>query len=293
MISGYFLINKEEAHFSKVIFEGAFYGIVCGFIAFLLKVTHVADFISLGQIAQGVLVSVTNGYVWWYISVYILLMIMVPWLNRFFRCSSKRLIVVTLIVSWIFPYSLDILFGGIFTSLVKGIFYYLLGGYIHQYCGRYNKRHKWALLIIFTVSWIVYTAVFYAINGEFIRSNLFIRLGNTAGESVFALVCASSLFIFIKDFEIRSKTINIIASTTFGMYLISDFPALRMFIWENIWHVQEAYVNDSFFIAKGLAIIVITCVVCGLIDFIRMKTIEPYAIRAWSRITHNLKIERL
>lgn len=289
MISGYFLISKRSAHISRVLLEGLFYGFFCGGIALVLKETHVADYISFREIVQGALVSVTNGYIWWFISVYILLMLMVPCMNAYIRNSSKQLIIITLIAIWIFPYSLDILFDGIFTSLIKGIFYYLLGGFIRQNIDENKIQfNKMLCIISFIISWLLYTVDFYLINGSTFHSSKLTQIGNSIGESVFALVCSASLFMVLKNFKFYCKTINIIASTTFGMYLISDFPPLRMFIWENIWHLQDIYLNRRFFAMKGMVIIVTTCSVCGFIDYIRQKAIEPYTIKIWYGIINKL-----
>lgn len=289
MISGYFLVGKESAHISKVILEGLFYGIFCGNIALILKLTHTVEYISLIQAAQGILVSVTNGYIWWFVSAYVLLMLMVPYLNTFLRSSSRLLSIITLATIFIFPYSLDILFGGIFTGLIKGIFYYLLGGYIHLHVDKGEiSIHKILHITSFIISWLLYTADFYMINGDVLQSSMLSKIGNTVGESAFTLVCSTSLFMILKDIKFYNKNINAIASTTFGMYLISDYPLLRMVIWENVWNIQDIYTDGRYFIIKGIAIIMATCSACGIIDYIRQKTIEPHMIRTWSRIINKL-----
>lgn len=134
--------------------------------------------------------------------------------------------------------------------------------------------------------WIFYTAYFYMLDNGFLHSSALIRIGNALGESVFAFICSASLFIIFENLECYNTIINTIASTTFAMYLISDFPLLRMIIWENVWHVQDIYLDGRLFIVKAIIIIIATCSVCGFIDYIRQKTIEPYMIRACSRIIH-------
>lgn len=273
LISGYFLIKKEGASIRKVLIETLLYGIVCGVISSVLKLLDVADYVSWWTITTSILVPVTSSNIYWFIPAYIILVMLVPFLNKRLKALSDKSYFNLLIILWIFTYTFDILLEGKYTGLEKGIFYYCTGGYIRLYKNeKIGTSKQFVILSAFLLTWTFYGYLFYVMeNGiSLMGFNIPMRLLDAMGESVLTLLCGVFIFILFKSFNIRSQIINKLAATTLSMYLISDNPALRMFIWENIWHVQYLYLSGSFFAIKGVLIILATCFACSLVDGARI-----------------------
>lgn len=122
LISGYFLIKKEESSIRKVIKETLFYGITCGIIASILKVLNVINYVSWGAIITSLIVPVTSSNIYWFIPAYIILVMLVPFLNSRLNKLSEKSFFKLLLILWIFTYFFDILLEGEYTGLEKGIF---------------------------------------------------------------------------------------------------------------------------------------------------------------------------
>lgn len=66
------------------------------------------------------------------------------------------------------------------------------------------------------------------------------------------------------------KLLNIISSTTFGIYLIHDNFLMRKFIWGEYFKVYEHF-KDTNLLFYSLKIIILVFIICSLLDFIRQK----------------------
>ena len=74
------------------------------------------------------------------------------------------------------------------------------------------------------------------------------------------------------------KWINIIASASFGVYLIHDDNFLRTFIWKDLFNVSS-FEGSAVVIPYSIAVIITLYAVCTAIDLIRQKVVEkPYLI---------------
>ena len=72
------------------------------------------------------------------------------------------------------------------------------------------------------------------------------------------------------------KWINVIASATFGVYLIHDNNLVRPFLWKTVFH--NAYFQDSILlIPYSIAVTAIVYILCTVLDLLRQRVIErPY-----------------
>ena len=84
-----------------------------------------------------------------------------------------------------------------------------------------------------------------------------------------------SLFMLFKNINIKySKTINTIASTTFGVLLIhANSDAMRKFLWQDIFNVKGQYYSEMLFIHAIITVLIVYSI-CVCIDLIRIKLIE-------------------
>ncbi len=96
---------------------------------------------------------------------------------------------------------------------------------------------------------------------------------------ILVTVCAVSLFIFFARLNLgEKKAINTISITTFGIYLIHDSKFIRFFLWNKIVNANNIFNSTIFPLLAPLIAFCIFCV-CSIVDLIRVKLIEPFAIK--------------
>jgi len=137
-----------------------------------------------------------------------------------------------------------------------------LGAYIRIYVPQFlNKLKNSIVLFLFsTISIILPILVigFFKIPG--ISTNYFWR-----PNSFLLLIWSVSLFLMFKNLVIKeNRLINILASTTLGVYLFHDGP-IRYFLWNKVFNIKD-YANFNYFIFYLLAITVIIFLVGFGID---------------------------
>jgi hypothetical protein len=70
-----------------------------------------------------------------------------------------------------------------------------------------------------------------------------------------------------------NKCINIVASATFGVYLIHVHSIIRQFLWVDIFQNAQ-YQDRLILIPYSIAVVVVVFAVCSLIDLFRQQLIE-------------------
>lgn len=96
---------------------------------------------------------------------------------------------------------------------------------------------------------------------------------------IMAVLLSVSSFMWFKNMKIEYKnTINTIASTTFGILLIhTNSSTMRGWLWNDICQCTTVYYSEYFWIIALLSCIVIF-VICSLIDWIRISTVERWVL---------------
>lgn len=262
LISGYFQISRSTISVKRVVEETIFYSIFLQVIALILKIG------SLGSLIRSFL-PIASGS-WWYVSSYILLMLCSPAINEYFNKLNRKQKKVTIAFVWVFLYTIPYLFSVQYYSLERGVLFYLLGAYIRTEIDIDKVRTlKPQLLTTFILIWITYVPVGYVYYSGGNNSRLFSAIGDSIiFNGVIIVGCAVSLFlIFVSANPYSNKTINIIAKSTFGIYLLHD-NMYRDFIWNNFFEISTKFQN-SFFPIIAIGIVVVVFISCSLIDCIR------------------------
>jgi hypothetical protein len=89
--------------------------------------------------------------------------------------------------------------------------------------------------------------------------------------SIYGVLSGIGFIFLVKGINFYNKTINLISSSTFGIYLIHANKNISPFIY-NAWLKTDDYNQDYFFIKYFLKAFIIFFV-CLLIDIIRRFTI--------------------
>ena len=276
LISGYFLIKSQNGTFNtkrilKYWGQVFFYSVLIYIIFFAVGIT---DF-SLYSIVKALLPITFNQ--WWFASTYFVLFLIHLFLNvllnKLDRNMYQRLLIL-LVVMWCL---IPTLTGTSFQSnnFLWFITLYSVAGYIRIFGlnPKYSIRHYISIWLISTALRYFSSVVLIMIGTRiaFAAENSHYFYGM---QTLLTFLCSLSFFtIFVITKIGYHKWINILASATFGVYLIHDNEIVRSFLWGTMF-------NNSFFQDSTLLIpysIVVTILVysfCTFIDLIRINTIE-------------------
>ena len=85
-----------------------------------------------------------------------------------------------------------------------------------------------------------------------------------------------SVLFFIGFLNVKikyNKVINVIATTTFGIYLIHDNSYVREFLWKVLFK-NALFSKDILLIPYSLCVIVVVFFICCLIELFRIYVLE-------------------
>jgi len=179
----------------------------------------------------------------WFLSVYFILMILAPLLNRAIcGMSPHNLRIVILALSFIEFYSC-FLFGNVADrhgySLFNFIYLYLLGRYLNREAWISKIPSKMLLFgTLAAIAFFVALDYCYFITPELRPYDSFMaRLNNYSSPKV-VLISAAVLLLFSR-WHFRSKWVNSIASAALGCYILQDG------ILRNVWYDAQTTLFES------------------------------------------------
>lgn len=285
LITGYFMINSNFTlkKLVRLLSTVSFYSI---FILILFcTILNPVNKIGIIDIIKSFFPVIFYQY--WFVTIYVVLMILSPFINMGIKSISKKtykFLLCTLVLMWsVIPTLFLINPAGMLGFNLVGWFItlYLIGGYIRRYVdhNKHNANKHFKVAIIFMFILLVSSVLFnyigyiYNINSFLMGSRHF-----AARNSIITLIIAIELVIgFIKLKEKHNNLINIISSATFGVYLIHDNIYMRPYIWNTIFNNQERYASE-YLIIHAIFAISIVYIVCTIVDLIRQRTIEKIYI---------------
>ena len=236
---------------------------------------------------------------WYFLSNYILLCLLAPFINIVIQKITKKqyqflLAVLTVVFSlwvsfdYIEPFSEWIrLFG--YESMPNGkniasfIYIYLIGGYI-RFHGRERTKPNYVYIV---GAGLVVITDFYLYTRGYIPSLFAINY-----SSPFVILYTVLLFLFFKDLHFKSSIVNTVASTTLGVYAIHEFYGIRNILWD-CFDFSKIELNGIIPVyAKVFGVIILVFFVGAVIDlavsklygFTKKKLVEIIKRRKDKRI---------
>ncbi len=281
LISGYFLC-ESEFKWKKVLklwIEVMFYSLG---IFFILYLTGNYSINSLGEFNKVFLPVLSKSY--WFVSIYLTLYIISPFLNKLIKNLSKKEylkllgILSLLLICNNFVLGTNLIDNTYGSGIVWFIYLYLVAAYIRKHDIPQIKNIYYLLLFCgFTLITYLsrYVIIHYLKNVPF-PSNV-ARLPYSY-NSIFVFVASVALFMFFKNMKIKEilpKLISKISIATFGVYLIHDNFIVRGLIYEKVLKIPY-YATQSLPI-KATAMfvsIIVVFIACTLIDLIRQAVFK-------------------
>lgn len=248
LITGYFMINATQIQIGKI---AKLFIMLCGYhlVAYVLEVTtNVYEFSFIGLIMHIIPFS-------YYVFICATLYILSPFVNRLIENISKKqyqiLLIILLLLFSVYS-TLANLFENItqhqwtdiFTvaqngtdrgfTIVNFMMIYLIGGYLRKYGVRLGK---YKCMITYFLCAIVTTIGKVALPSA--KALLYY-------DSIFVILQSISLFLFFVEIEFTSKTVNVIAKSSFGVYLLNDACMLIGCKYFNISEMVSSGVGGYF-----------------------------------------------
>lgn len=246
LISGYHMIRGrfKIKKLISLLLQVQFYNWICVFLCVhfgTLTLDRRTVFINFFPVTE---------YKYWFATVYILLYLFSPYINKLLLCLSRKefqkMLLLCLAVFCIFP----TVYGALKNDTETLFYYnrfiwllivYMIGAYIRLYPPvKYVSSAKWlgiSALIFFFMECAIYVMErfqpFFNKVG-IVGGNYFWR-PNTIPVAAVSL----SLFLCFRFIKVKPiKAVNLLASTTFGIYLLHD-GQLNFYMWQVLLKSTE------------------------------------------------------
>lgn len=237
LISGYFLIDSKGVKLEKLVklwLQMFFYSTV---LYLLLCVFGKAAF------SPSTLLSACFPFIgkkWWFASAYMLLYLMHPFLNQFIRTASKRMYLSCLAVMtvlWcVIPTFTNNPVGS--NDLIWLVYVYLLASWIKKYCHiKAESRRRIVLVGVAALLLLFLSTVVIDVVG--LKIAAIGRVGTLfyLKHSLLVVVLALCFFLYaISCKPFYSRTVNFVAKTTSGIYLIHCYDPVKDYVWFDLFH---------------------------------------------------------
>lgn len=249
LISGFYMVERRtDRHYRRIVplaAEMVFYSLGIWLISLLAgRPLSLAD----GQRA-------VFPFLWeyWYVSYYLIFYLLIPFINPFVLGMSKRtfrrLLIIVYVLWTVIPTFAAKSWS--FSDLDFFLVMYLTGAYIklhvHQkasYDNRWNLAAALAAAALMVLSVVGFAAVGYLLHSDFF-------VWNTAYfrdySKLPAVIFAVALFLYFSNVQFVSRTVNRLAGSMVGIYLIHDNYIARKFIWQTLWpnaeHLAAPYLH--------------------------------------------------
>lgn len=279
LISGYFLIENNKTIFNlkrtlKFWGQVFFYSIAI-YIVFMFVGSDDLEIKSLVK----TLFPITFSK-WWFASSYFVLYLVHPFLNKLLNQLDKKTyqsLLVMLILLWcIIPTFTTSEYQS--NSFLWFVTLYSVAGYarIYGFNDKIKCNHYFMLGFIFSILTYMTSVTFMIMGSRWHIFSAYVTYFYGQEKLSILLISLSIFMAFAKLKMNYHKTINFIASATFGVYLIHDNDTVKAFLWQTIFKNAQ-YQNSIFLIPYSIIVVASVYISCTIIDLIRKSIFEkPY-----------------
>lgn len=298
LISGYYMCESRFAgrKLARLWGEVFCYSLGCYLLIQIMQYGGYADLLSTLEIENGLhqmlMAVIPIGYgTYWFATTYIVLMIISPLLNQVLHRLRKEQLLTVLAIATVFWSILPIFTGTGYEHSSLGWFavLYLYAGYIRlhvqmEMAGGYGRNIALAILayavVIVSAISMIYAGHIMNIDQLIISSSRFASL-----HSPFVLLFGvETLLAALKMMPVTNKRINVIASTSFGVYLIHNNEMFKPLILKWAANVISYIVSPQQLILHTVLTVLVVYAACVIIDLVRQATFERLWIKMIDRL---------
>ncbi|MDR1463962.1 MAG: acyltransferase [Oscillospiraceae bacterium] len=182
---------------------------------------------------------------YWFATCYIMLMLLSPFLNSMLQNLSQKMR-LALVLGWVFFYCVwPMLYPVRYLRTESMTYIGNFCGYLGMYViGAYVRLHPTPKKILpyLGLSAFGFLLIETYPKIRMLLLSLLPDLPKTVQGKWYlpTVLCAVSLFLLFKNLPIKpNRTINLISSATFGVYLLHSFPYMPEVLWTNVFHTDQ------------------------------------------------------
>lgn len=228
---------------------------------------------SLIKLVESAFPIIFNQY--WFMTAYLFTYLLVPILNKTILSLDIKLELLLVTISLVMIALLDNLYGSvIYSPSLSLIVSYLFGALIRKHDLLKKRLFLKIGFILLALGIIVNISL--SVTGSFLffylHNSLFLKIISLAssGFMIIGMLTAVGLFTWIGSQNIsHNNFINVVASTTFGIYLIHDNNSVRPFIWNTIFHTENMISKPPYVLLNILLICLLVFTVCSFMEYFR------------------------
>ncbi|PAU68985.1 acyltransferase family protein [Bifidobacterium criceti] len=241
---------------------------------------------------------ITN--LWWYATAYVMFLAVLPFLQYALRtmgrkrhCQLALMLLLALGPLSMLPLSIF----SLFTINVFGFIYiFIVLSCYKLYLKKLNNKQLWIILVaglaIGVLGYLVKYGAMLCTSGT-MRTAISDKYTPFIDFSLPALMIGIPMFLLFNHMHFYNKPINFIAKSAFAVYLISEYPAMRNWLWINVFDLKTIYYKP-FMPLYVIGILLAVYAGCTLCDFIRRGlfalTVDRHPGRwfdaLWNKVAH-------
>lgn len=238
--------------------------------------------LKLINIFKSMFPIIFNQY--WFMTAYFFMYLLIPFLNVIIKSLKSKYQIIT----FVFLGLILIITSVGTTTEIKTFFGEDAGSMLLNFCiiycwGGLIKRQQrylsksilskktfiFAIISILAIVIQVLFILFFKTKSIFIWK--IIKQLVTGPWTLGIVIVATLSFIKVSELDIHyNPVVNRIASTTFGIYLISDNSYVRSFLWHTVFHTN-IMLSKPYIVAYVIVISIIVFVICSILEFLRKK----------------------
>ena len=268
LISGFFGLSFKKEKLIRLMFQTLIYSVSLSFISIVIGWHALVDYRNLFALFP----ILTKQY--WFITSYIVLFVISPWLNKWIECFDrydyKKFLLLGLMIIYVWPtisYLLNAeqFIGDSGFGIINFSYLYMLGRYIKiYYTEKYSSSQYFCGFLLSSIVLFIGQLCFSWLLG-FEFTSWF------SYNTIFVFVGSFCLFMTFKNMKFNSSFVNFWAKPCLAVYLIHFNP----FIWEGFCKsLGVPNIHGFRYYVILICLPLLIYIICAIIEYGRLKLLS-------------------
>ena len=297
MLSSWFMVDKQGIRMKKVIDLLLEVMTVCIGMLLIFAVVH-PESLNLKLVIKELFTPANKQY--WFITTFLAFYLIMPLLQKLVSVLSNIALRNTCVVLTLLIPIYNYLTTNVGDTLADFSYIFMMTSYMKRNPENWFKRHHRILLAVplfIFASLIMYKFFAERYFGEALLLKMFTMLrGRTF---LLFLGCVGIFYVFESLKPMYSKTINVLGSTMFGVYLIHENILLRgeangqSLLWNELVPIPKMFARGGTFLPRYIISVLTVFAICVAIKLVHKYTIERLYKNSQRLIKLGDKLDRL